>query len=130
MSIDVDNLTIGQARQIAAMFGQQSREQLVFDNGMIGKYVIARCRDAGVHAGVLRATNGRECVLTEARRLWYWKIAGGRKGALNGVATYGLSDDSKVGVAVSRIHLTENCELIEVTPEAEASIRGVKDHEG
>ena len=130
MSIDIDNLTIGQAKQLAAMFANSSTSQPSFDNGMIGKYVIARCRDAGVHAGVLHATNGRECVLTEARRLWYWKIAGGRKGALNGVAVYGLSDESKVGVAVSRVHLTESCELLEVTPESEASIRGAKDHEG
>ena len=128
--MDIDSITIGQAKQIASLVGQANAQQLTFSNGMIGKYVIVRCKDAGVHAGVLCATNGRECVLTGARRLWYWKIAGGRNGALNGVAVYGLSADSKVGVAVPRIHLTENCEIIEVTPLSEASIRGTKDHEG
>lgn len=90
------------------------------NNGMIGKYVIVRCRDAGVHAGVLESHGGRECVLGESRRLWYWKPL---KGAyLSAVATYGLDDSSKVGVPV-RIHLTENCEIIQCSEAAERSIR-------
>ena len=93
------------------------------DNGMVGRYVIVRCRDAGVHAGVLESHSGRECVLTESRRLWYWKVADG--GAfLSGVATNGLDPSSKVGAPI-RIHLTETCEIIECTPKAEESIRGV-----
>ena len=43
----------------------------MIENKMIGKYVVVRCRDAGVHTGVLEAHDGRECVLTESRRLWY-----------------------------------------------------------
>ena len=91
---------------------------------MIGKYVIVRCRDAGVHAGVLREREGRECLLTEARRLWYWKPA--KNGAfLSGVALYGLAKESKVGEEVT-ILLTENCEIIQCTGEAEASIRAAR----
>lgn len=99
------------------------------NNGMIGKYVIVRCRDAGVHAGVLEAHDGRECVLTEARRLWYWKPAN-KAAFLSGVATEGLHATSKVGAPVPRIHLTENCEIAECTPAAEASIREVIAHAG
>ena len=128
--MNIDELTIGQAKQLAAMFANNAAPAPAIDSGLIGSYVIVRCRDAGVHAGFLAATNGRECVLTEARRLWYWKIADGRKGALNGVAVYGLHEDSKVGVPVSRILLTENCEIIATAPQAEVSIRGAKHHEG
>jgi hypothetical protein len=97
------------------------------NNGMIGKYVIVRCRDAGVHAGVLESHEGRECVLTEARRLWYWKPA--RKQAfLSGVATSGLDKSSKVGVPI-RVHLTENCEIIECSEEAQNSISGALSYE-
>ncbi|WP_425155515.1 DUF6948 domain-containing protein [Candidatus Palauibacter sp.] len=93
------------------------------DNGMVGKYVLVRCRDAGVHAGVLEEHEGRECVLAESRRLWYWRVADG--GAyLSGVATEGLHEDSKVGVALERLHLTENCEIALCTERAEQSIRG------
>ena len=104
-----------------------------FDNGMIGSYVIVRCREAGVHASVLEAHDGRQCVLTESRRLWYWVAAAGD--FLSGVANHGLADNrngrgSKIGAAVSRIHLTENSEIIACTEKAEASIRGFPVHNG
>jgi hypothetical protein len=87
-----------------------------------GTYVIVRCRDAGVHAGVLEHYEGREVTLTESRRLWYWKPA--KKAAfLSGVAAHGLDKTSKVGVAVPRIVLTEDCEIIECTEEAATSLR-------
>lgn len=122
--MNIDDLTYGQLKQIAAMFAGQTPAENKIDNGMIGKYVIVRCRDAGVHAGVLESYNGRECVLDASRRLWYWKPADGQK-FLSGVATHGLAYDSKVGAPI-RVHLTENCEIIECTKKAEQSIRGAK----
>ena len=98
------------------------------NNGMVGKYVIVRCHDAGVHAGVLVANEGREAVLSESRRLWYWKPAAGQK-FLSGVAVAGLDPSSKVGVSLPRIHLTETCEIIECTEVATASIRAAKTDE-
>jgi hypothetical protein len=88
---------------------------------MIGKYVIARCRDAGVHAGILKAHEGREALLTESRRLWYWKPADGQK-YLSGVAIAGLHEDSKIGATLPLLHLTETCELILCTDKAAKSI--------
>ena len=96
-------------------------------NSMIGRYVIVRCRDAGVHAGVLEHYEGREATLTEARRLWYWKPANGAA-FLSGVAVDGLDGASKVGKPVRRLLLTEDCEIIETTSEAERSIRNQKNH--
>jgi len=126
--MNFDDLTISQAMEISRMFGaQDAGRALDFDNGMINKYVIVRCRDAGVHAGFLRSHNGRECVLTESRRLWYWKPANGAA-FLSGVATEGLHPDSKVGAPI-RVHLTENCEIIECSTSATASIEGAPSHE-
>ena len=102
-------------------------EAPVIDNGMTGRYVLVRCRDAGVHAGTLVSHNGRECVLTDARRLWYWKPANGAA-FLSGVAVDGLHGDSKVGKAVPRIHLTENCEITLCTDEAVKSIQAQPNH--
>ena len=96
------------------------------NNGMIGKYVIVRCRDAGVHAGVLESHEGREAVILESRRLWYWKPAN-RKKFLSGVAVAGLHEDSKIGAALPRLHLTETCEIIQCTDVAEKSIREIAD---
>jgi hypothetical protein len=94
------------------------------NNGLIGKYVIVRCREAGVHAGVLVSHEGRECLLSDARRLWYWKPACGAA-FLSGVANEGLDAASRIGAAVASLHLTENCEIIECTARAAASIREV-----
>lgn len=91
-----------------------------FKSDKIGKYVIVRCKDAGVHAGILESSNGRSCSLRESRRLWYWKPKNSAF-FLSGVAKYGLDDSSKIGEKCD-IDLTENCEIILCTPEAERSI--------
>lgn len=124
--MSIDELTIGEAKKLVAIFGEGMAAQAI-DNGMIGKYVIVRCRDAGVHAGVLESYSGRECVLNESRRLWYWMPNSGAA-FLSGVATEGLHPTSKIGAPV-KVHLTENCEIIECTTRAEASIREVKNYE-
>lgn len=123
--MSIEDMTIKQCQKIAEMFGETNHSAPIF-TGMIGKFVIVRCHDAGVHAGVLVSHQGRECVLEEARRLWYWKPANGAS-FLSGVATEGLHDDSKIGDPV-RVHLTENCEIIECSEKSEKSIRAKKGH--
>lgn len=99
---------------------------MTYDNGLKGKYVIVRCNDAGVHSGILKSHHNRECVLTNSRRLWYWETLNGA--FLCSAAVYGLKDTSKLGTPVSRLHLTENCEIIECTTEAQASIEALPVH--
>ena len=91
------------------------------NNGMIGKYVLVRCRDAGVHCGILTGNEGREVVLNEARRLWYWKPA--RGAFLSAVSELGLHKTSKIGRPQAVLHLTETCEIALCSDEAESSIR-------
>lgn len=95
-------------------------------NGMIGKYVIVRCRDAGIHAGVLKGNTDREAVLKDSRRLWYWKPADNKK-FLSGVAVAGLDSSSKLGATLPLLHLTETCEIILCSKAAEKSIRQIPD---
>lgn len=122
--MNVNDLTIGQAKELAAMFANTQQDQKL-DNKMLGKYVIVRCRDAGVHTGYLESYNGREAVLTESRRLWYWKPANNQK-YLSGIAVAGLDEISKVGAKLDRIHLTETCEIIQCNASAAQSILGAK----
>ena len=117
--MDFDDFTIGDFKKLNELFSSTHTGTSAPNNGMIGNYVIVRCRDAGVHAGYLQSHAGRECVLTEARRLWYWKPANGAA-FLSGVATEGLDSSSKIGAPI-RVHLTENCEIIECTEEAARS---------
>ena len=90
------------------------------------RYVIVRCRDAGVHAGYLVSYKGREATLRESRRLWYWKPANNAI-FLSGVAAEGLHSDSKVGCPVD-IVLTETCEIIDCSAKARISISGAESY--
>lgn len=89
----------------------------------MSKYVIVRTYSAGVFAGELESRNGKEVVLTNARRLWYWAGAA----SLSQMAVSGTSKPSecKFPVAVPRVELLEAIEILEVTNVARASIESV-----
>jgi hypothetical protein len=91
--------------------------------GEENKYVIVRTYSAGVFAGYLESRNGKEVVLTDARRIWYWKGAA----SLSQLAVDGTSKSSecKFPVAVSRVVLTEAIEILDVTPKGKESILSV-----
>ena len=99
----------------------QSEEPPFQNPAWIGKFVIVRCRDAGVHAGILKEYSGRGCTLSKSRRLWYWK-SGDKEHTLSGVARAGLADGCKIAGEVDII-LTENCEIIQTTAKAKKSIQ-------
>lgn len=40
-----------------------------------GRYCLVRGDRSGVYAGVLKARQDREAVLTDARKIWYWQGA-------------------------------------------------------
>ena len=64
--MNIDNLTIGEAKQIAAIF---SATQAQPDSPMIGRKCVVRTCNAGVHFGTVSAHSGQQVVLTEARRI-------------------------------------------------------------
>ena len=87
------------------------------------QYVIVRTYSAGVFAGNIASRKGKEVVLKNARRLWYWAGAA----SLSQMAVSGTSrpGDCKFPVAVEHIELTEAIEIIPTTKAAEASIKAV-----
>jgi Domain of unknown function (DUF6948) len=91
---------------------------------IIGKNCIVRTYSAGVFAGVVESRNGKEAVLKNARRLWYWAGAS----SLSELATRGTSQpkDCKFPVAVETVVLTEVIEIIPTTEIAQKSIDRVK----
>ena len=93
-----------------------------------GKYVIVRCRDAGVHAGYLVSIKDRTVVLKDSRRLWYWKATGSSH-TLSGVAKHGISSESKIPPTVATIHLLDACEVISTTKACRKSIEEMPHHE-
>ena len=89
----------------------------------VGKYVIVRTTSAGCFAGNLHSRKGREVILTNARRLWYWAGAA----SLSELAVRGPNkpDECKFPVAVPSITLTEAIEIIDVTDAARKGLEGV-----
>ena len=126
MSFDINDLTIGQARELIAMFnavsGSQEPKQ---HHPFVGKYVIARCYSAGVHAGEVVSVDGENVVLKDSRRLWQWKAKDGV--ALSGVAQHGVQENgTKIDVLSPIIYLTGVCELIPVADEVRENINAKK----
>ena len=90
---------------------------------MNGKYVIIRGDRSGVFAGTLETQEGREVVLSNCRRLWYWSGAA----SLHQVAKDGVTRprDCKFTVTVDTIKILDAIEVIPTTAAAEASIKAV-----
>lgn len=86
-------------------------------------YVIVRTYSAGVHAGTLIAKKGKEVVLKNSRRLWYWAGAASLSElAVRGVSTPGAC---KFPAVVSEITLTEAIEIISCSKIAQKNISEV-----
>ena len=122
--MNIEDLTIKQARELAAMFGGAPAALTATAapvHPFVGKYCIFRCYGAGVHAGELVSSDGTNAIVKNSRRLWQWRA---KKGvALSGVAMSGLSNPGKVDVELPDLALTDVIEIIPCTKAAEESIR-------
>lgn len=125
--MNINDLTIGQAKELLAFFGSTLQSQTVapLDAHLIGKPVIIRTYSAGVHYGILDARQGAEVRLKDTRRIWCWDKAF----TLSKVATDGLdTDSSKLSVTIPEIILTEAIEIIPVSEKAASILSSVKAH--
>lgn len=119
--MNLNDLTIGQARELAALFGSAQAPKPA--HPFIGHFVIARCYAAGVHAGVVESVDGENVILRDSVRLWSWKAQDGI--ALSGVAQHGLDrSKSRIDTLNPLIYLTGVCELIPCSGKARESICG------
>jgi hypothetical protein len=86
-------------------------------------FVIVRTYSAGVFAGTLESRKGKEVVLSDARRIWYWSGAA----SLSQLAMEGTKDPAncRFPQPVQEVILTEAIEILQVTPIAESNIMAV-----
>ena len=124
--MDIDSFTLGDLKKIAAIMNSQLAQPQQSDkpHPFVGKYVIARCYAAGVHAGEVVSVDGENVILKDSRRLWSWKAKDGV--ALSGVAQNGLESEGKVDTLNPEIALMGVCELIPCSVKARESIDGFK----
>ena len=90
---------------------------------MEGRYCMVRTYSAGVFAGTVEKRNGKEVLLKDARRMWYWAGAA----TLSQLATEGTHapQNCKFPCPVSEVLLTEVIEIIPITDQAKKSISEV-----
>jgi hypothetical protein len=116
----IDDLNIGELRQLIALLNTDTLKPAQ-PHPFVGKYCIARCYSAGVHAGEVVSVDGENVILKNSIRLWSWKATEGI--ALSGVAQNGIDrSKSKLDVVNPEIFLTGVCELIPCTQKAQESI--------
>lgn len=90
----------------------------------MSEYKIVRTFSAGVFFGKIESRNGKEVVLRDARRLWYWDGAA----SLSQLAMEGVKkpENCKFPCAVNRVELLEVIEILDTTEECKKSIDSVK----
>ena len=121
--MNIDSLTIGEAKQLAALFQSSAtaNDGIAF---CIGEKVIIRTYSAGVWFGTLTQKSGKEVILSNARRLWVWHAKEGI--SLSAVAMLGiLHAKSRVAIAVAAVWI-EAIEILPCSATAIASIEGAE----
>ena len=119
--MDINDLTIGEAKQIASFFNSAIPSSSLLD-GMAGKYVLVRSRNEGVNAGYIVKADDTGIILKDARRIWYHKPKDKKLAWYEGVAISGLGDDSKISAPVVEKAIIEDYSITACTEEAKKSI--------
>lgn len=119
MTIDINQLTLGQAKEIVATLGAATAQQPQTTHPMMGRRCLIRTYSAGVHIGTIdyiNPANSMELRLKDALRLWKWE-GGGL--SLSAVASAGIKGGrlNKTG----EVYLTNAIEIIPTSAEAEAT---------
>jgi hypothetical protein len=122
MKMNIDDLTVAQCKEIAAMFPAQNTaptDSLVSKH--VGKFVIVRTYASGVFFAKLEKHAGRMAELSYSRRLWVFKAAEGI--SLSAVALNGVDPKkSKFPAAIPEQTVLDCLEFIPATDVCRASI--------
>lgn len=112
--MDISGLTIGQARELAALVSGMSppASAAILGNG---RPVIVRSRDAGVQFGYLDKSEGSTVYLRNARQMWSWTASEG--GTLLDCAQHGVTA-GKFSTAVDAVIVIGACAIIDCTAKA------------
>ena len=125
--MDINELTIGQAKEIAAMFGGMDTGNVKESKGLddfLGMDVIIRTYAAGVWFGTLAKKARNEVILHSARRMWKWKCREGI--SLSELACQGIDPEgSRICSPVPMVWL----EAIEIIPVLDTAVKSIKDAE-
>jgi len=122
--MNIGDMTIDEAREVARMFDNINASPTAINlDPTIGQYCIVRCRNAGVHAGIVVSVDGNNVVLRDSRRLWQWKTVAGI--SLSSLANQGVDPgSSRIAEPLKTLVLSTSdvCERIPCSAVARKSI--------
>ena len=122
--MEIEKLTIGEAREIARLFANTSSQPQNGSHPMLGKHCVVRTYSAGVHIGTPTQINGTEVLLKNSRRLYSWKGAF----TLSEVATDGIeSKNSRMALELDQMFLTQAIEFIPTTEKAQKTFNATNE---
>ena len=122
--MNINDLTIGEAKGLASMFGGNSAPSEGL-NQMVGEKCIIRTYSAGVWFGEISQKSGKEVIVTNARRLWRWHTK--KSISLSAIANGDIDEGkSRIAGSVDSVWL-EAIELIPCTALSIKIIEGAKE---
>ena len=123
MVINIDDLTIGQVKQLQSLL-LPSENKSIIATRYIGKKVLIRSYSAGNHFGELFAYDPafQTVVIKNSRRLWRWNTDKGI--SLSEIALYGIvQEKSRIS---STLHEQIVSEVDEIIPATDAAIISIE----
>jgi len=97
---------------------EQESEKLIHDE-FLGKLCLIRTYSAGVFIGKVENINNQTILMSNCRRLWYWKEAF----TLSKVATAGAGEGTRISCATEKQLIFQ---LIEIIPLTEKAIKSLE----
>jgi hypothetical protein len=120
--MNINDLTLGQAKELAGLFDGKADANSNGLNCMVGKKAIIRTYSAGVWFGTVAEKAGDEIILKDAIRMNYFKTVSGI--SLSSIANNGVHRESRLAEPVESIWL----QPIEIIPCTEKSIKSIEAH--
>ena len=121
--MDIDNLTIGDAKKLAAMFSKPCAETVAPVRAHDRIPVIVCTDKRGVVFGYTSCVEARPIVLADARMCLYWSAD---VGGVFGLGEKGPTKDCKISAVVPSISLEGVTAVMSVDPAAEKAWNAAK----
>ena len=123
--MNIDDITIKQAKELATMFGTVAAPTEVAPHPYTGKKVLVRTYASGVHIGTLSSycASTRSIFLKDSQRIHYWEGAF----TLSAVATEGITA-GRISCVLPELYVEQVEEMTVLTTRALESIAAVGVH--
>jgi len=121
--MNINDLTIGQAKELAAMFAGKCAAEQPAPQSTEAQYVVVTTDKRGVVFGMTHDHTARPIVLHDARMCLYWSAD---VGGVFGLAEKGPTKDCKISAVVPSITLEGVTAIMTVDPAAEKAWKSAK----